>query len=338
MSVNVSSSGDLADIEISNSSRVPARHDASSSIDQGSADAAFARSRNAATGMALNRGSNNLQNEGDRSSRATDQTASLTQSGRQSSDGLLQVPSDAVNPRPPIGTAVWDWDADLDLIGESNNYYYEPQGELLQVEQREHGQSRNEFSIPHAVAGSRGQRPTADEEGFIVPQRPNTTAQSLAGNKRKSSSEASGSGKQPEPKRSSRMMSETTEGETPPSDTVSAPSNTLPPRMRSQTDTTESRGRPDLSSFAGGRPGHGPSGLRRTLTEPTIPMVLPARKVFPIQIGDKLFRLSGASISSDGKHCLHKPFSQSILTLQEPLPISHNSSKSSYGRMRALIV
>lgn len=28
---------------------------------------------------------------------------------------------------------------------------------------------------------------------------------------------------------------------------------------------------------------------------------LPARKVFPIQIGDKLFRLSGASISSDGK-------------------------------------
>lgn len=30
-------------------------------------------------------------------------------------------------------------------------------------------------------------------------------------------------------------------------------------------------------------------------------MVLPARKVFPIQIGDKLFRLSGASISSDGK-------------------------------------
>jgi len=30
-------------------------------------------------------------------------------------------------------------------------------------------------------------------------------------------------------------------------------------------------------------------------------MALPARKVFPIQIGDKLFRLSGASISSDGK-------------------------------------
>jgi hypothetical protein len=34
---------------------------------------------------------------------------------------------------------------------------------------------------------------------------------------------------------------------------------------------------------------------------PPTHMALPARKVFPIQIGDKLFRLSGASISSDGK-------------------------------------
>lgn len=33
-------------------------------------------------------------------------------------------------------------------------------------------------------------------------------------------------------------------------------------------------------------------------------LALPARKVFPIQIGDKLFRLSGASISSDGESSL----------------------------------
>lgn len=33
----------------------------------------------------------------------------------------------------------------------------------------------------------------------------------------------------------------------------------------------------------------------------TTHLPLPARKVFPIQIGDKLFRLSGASISSDGE-------------------------------------
>ena len=37
------------------------------------------------------------------------------------------------------------------------------------------------------------------------------------------------------------------------------------------------------------------------VSAPPTYMALPARKVFPIQIGDKLFRLSGASINSDGK-------------------------------------
>lgn len=31
-----------------------------------------------------------------------------------------------------------------------------------------------------------------------------------------------------------------------------------------------------------------------------IPLILPHERVFPIQIGSELFRLSGASISSDG--------------------------------------
>ena len=44
----------------------------------------------------------------------------------------------------------------------------------------------------------------------------------------------------------------------------------------------------------------------RGLEDPSIPMVLPPRKVFPIQVGDKLFQLSGASISSDGE-CSPKP-------------------------------
>jgi len=35
-----------------------------------------------------------------------------------------------------------------------------------------------------------------------------------------------------------------------------------------------------------------------------IPKILPHERVFPIQIGSELFKLSGASISSDGKsHC-----------------------------------
>lgn len=35
-----------------------------------------------------------------------------------------------------------------------------------------------------------------------------------------------------------------------------------------------------------------------------IPHILPHERVFPIQIGSELFRLSGASISSDGMYLL----------------------------------
>ena len=311
MPVNVSSGETLADIDISTSSRLSSRQDASSSIEQSAAAAAFAQSRNAPNQMAVNRKQPNLQNEGDRTQRTTEHTGSLTQSGRQSSEGLLQIPSNSVAPRPPLTTAVWDWDTDLNIVDDTNNYFYEPQGELLQAEQKEHNQSRDEFSIPHAVAGSgvkwNVQGPEADDEGFVVPQRPSTIPQTLAGSKRKSLSETSAGSKQPDPKRSSRVMSDTTEGGSPPTESASSSSNPRPTagpagRLRSQTDATESRARSDFPGLAGGRPGHGPTGLRRTLTNPAIPMVLPARKVFPIQIGNKLFRLSGASISSDGKH------------------------------------
>ena len=55
--------------------------------------------------------------------------------------------------------------------------------------------------------------------------------------------------------------------------------------------------------------GTGPQGRvidvstpRKIQDAPSGPDMLPAGKVFPIQIGSELFRLSGASLSSDGKH------------------------------------
>lgn len=44
------------------------------------------------------------------------------------------------------------------------------------------------------------------------------------------------------------------------------------------------------------------SSARKMNTD--IPDILPHERVFPIQIGSELFRLSGASISSDGKYFL----------------------------------
>ncbi|KAI9863301.1 MAG: hypothetical protein M1813_003743 [Trichoglossum hirsutum] len=49
--------------------------------------------------------------------------------------------------------------------------------------------------------------------------------------------------------------------------------------------------------------GRTPSIMRTTRAQsfPEIPKILPHEKVFPVQIGSELFRLSGASISSDGQ-------------------------------------
>ncbi|KAF2216189.1 hypothetical protein CERZMDRAFT_33612 [Cercospora zeae-maydis SCOH1-5] len=56
-------------------------------------------------------------------------------------------------------------------------------------------------------------------------------------------------------------------------------------------------------------------------TDPNkIPTLLPARKVFPIQIGDQLFRLSGASISSDAPSYISQFFSAQIATKPDAEP------------------
>lgn len=295
MPVKVSSSEHAADIRLSN------RQDVSSGIESVGAATASAHHRNVPNQMASHKEQTDPHNESDRCRPPTERTGTLTQTGKQKQkqNDYSQIPPRNAGHKPPSSTAVWDWEPDFDHLDEPNTYYYEPQGELLRVEQHEHSQSRDEFSIPHAVEGTgitvNVDPPVADEEGFVVPQRPSSTnAAARAGNKRKSS-EGGGSRSRPDPKRPSRAMSDATEGASPPTENASTSSHvrTQPGsagRLRSQTDVSDAR-------FAGGRPGLG----RRTLTDPSIPMVLPARKVFPIQIGDKLFRLSGASISSDGE-------------------------------------
>lgn len=304
MPVKVSSGGNLADIHISNSSRLSNRQDASSSVDGGASGTASAHNRNVPNQMASNRDQGDLSSESDRIHPPTDSPSALIQIGKQKQVDYLQIPSKDAGHKPPSTTAVWDWETGLDFIDDTNDYYYEPQGELLRAEQFDHSQPRDEFSIPHAVESTgitvNVDPPVADEEGFLVPPRPSSSVQGLAGSKRKSSTEGGG-GKQPEPKRASRAMSDTTEGASPPTESASTSSGARPQagpasRLRSHTDVSEARP-------AAGRPGVG----RRTLTDPSTPMVLPARKVFPIQIGDKLFRLSGASISSDGKSATWPP-------------------------------
>ena len=59
------------------------------------------------------------------------------------------------------------------------------------------------------------------------------------------------------------------------------------------------RGAANFQSTRGAAPGRANMGTRDPSGHP--PSILPPEKVFPIQIGSDLFRLSGASISSDGE-------------------------------------
>ena len=237
--------------------------------------------------------------------------AATSRNGRQDSqDDILHIPSDDGIARRPTETSAWDWDTPLESIGESSSYYYEPQGELLHEAREQHSFSK-EFSIPQAVASphvhwSQSTSSSGPKGQFVTPVSTLGRQSSIAGNKRKSTSDREDTSKQPDSKRASRLMSESGED-------LMSPEEDRPPvhatrsqsgastRPRTATQSSENRSRPALTNVEAVSLQGATSGPRRTLEDPSIPMVLPARKVFPIQIGDKLFRLSGASISSDGE-------------------------------------
>ncbi|TKA73575.1 hypothetical protein B0A55_07915 [Friedmanniomyces simplex] len=252
----------------------------------------------------------------------------LSQAGSHghAEDHLLQIQDAAASPRG-VERSIWDWDTPLDTIGESATYYYEPQGELQQ-EHRELGRSSTEFSIPHSIGSVDGTWKLANSEtigdstnGLALPKRPSTVVRPTAGVKRKLTveQEPSVGNRTSDPKRPSRRMSDGGDDETPsPMDPrlpvqFTRPQSTQSARGRSATDSAESRPRQSGADTEGSRAGpSSTTGSRRPATEPPAPMVLPARKVFPIQIGDKLFRLSGASISSDAPSYFSQFFEEQL--------------------------
>lgn len=180
----------------------------------------------------------------------------------------------------PVDAAVWDWQAPVfaaptqpESSGPSSTYFYEPQGELLLHEATGPvGARADEFNIPGPVASptsTRKQPPINPLEALIASNSISSDSSVRIGAKRKSAPD----------------LYET--------------AGKRPALDMGETDRTTNR--------ADAQGGKIPSVTdRRTLpashpSASAAPLVLPARKVFPIQIGDKLFRLSGASISSDGK-------------------------------------
>lgn len=206
-------------------------------------------------------------------------------------------------PGRTIETSIWDWDAPSAPARDTPGHYYEPQGELIQ-EQRYDRPPRFDFTIPCPVGRSAGTWPISSKSDDWNEARGSRVSTAIsAGVKRKSAADQAG-------RRASRTLSGTVEEERPSVDVRSPVHYTrsqamASPRLKSGTNVTDDsleeqdiEADPSQSSLVS----ESGAELRRTQTEPELSMVLPARKVFPIQIGDRLFRLSGASISSDGEH------------------------------------
>lgn len=234
----------------------------------------------------------------------------------------------------PGGPLVWDWNSSIEFPDFAN--HYEPQGELVQ-ELENPNVPANDFSLPLPVtnAGSSYQpaqqiqtpNSTSAQNPLSPPPKPPTRPAVQTGMKRKAESEpnsavsqaVSFSGEaQPNPaKRPNKSRSSSSASITSPAVATSADarrSSTGMTQITTAVASTETA--PQTNSTTNNEQqkkaskGTGPQGRvidfskpRRIVESPGGADHLPAGKVFPIQIGSELFRLSGASLSSDGMHC-----------------------------------
>jgi hypothetical protein len=271
----------------------------------------------------------------------------------------------AFNPSMPLG---WDWTNSLDFSEFTTQY--EPQGEL--VEELQHAVTTNDFSIPLPVttADANFNRPghasavttpnlLLAHNPLLPPPKPPQRPVVQTGMKRKAESEpdsavsqTASNATEAQPNQSKRQnksrqssttslpspviadVSETRQSPTTQTPVARAPSE---PKPQANTDVAHK----DRSK------GTGPQGRvidvskpRRVITSPgNLDNVLPASKVFPIQIGSELFRLSGASISSDGKHNSDYVWARiSKLRLLEHPHTSRISFANSYTTMAVALV
>ncbi|RDI83036.1 hypothetical protein Vi05172_g6938 [Venturia inaequalis] len=226
---------------------------------------------------------------------------------------------------PPGGPLVWDWNTSMQF-GDLTTFY-EPQGELSQELQAQLP-TTNEFSNPIPVrtpsaselGNSSGMNSTFVTQTFAAPAAPRgeslESMNTRAGMKRKASDAPQNAQDPSPPKRTS--VSKQPE-----------PQSARATRGRAQEQGTDNSQDGDMSNPSQGgedneRIKASSSKLKETVdfakerriaeTSAKLTTVLPAGKVFPIQIaGSELFRLSGASISSDAPSYFSHYFGEQLI-------------------------
>lgn len=218
----------------------------------------------------------------------------------------------------------WDWGGAMDFSEFTNNY--EPQGELIQ-EPRNQGVSANDFNIAHLASTSesayrsshqpQGAAPGA-QKPFSPPPRPPQRPAIQTGMKRKAESEPSSAVSQSAsvttenpPKRPNQSRTSSTVSPPPALTDASMTQITVASAAAEHAPHSTQQGHNEAQRRNEQNKGTGPQGRVIDVSKPRRVVeshggsdTLPAGKVFPIQIGSELFRLSGASISSDGKQTL----------------------------------
>lgn len=232
----------------------------------------------------------------------------------------------------PSSQLGWDWTNSIDFSDFTNQY--EPQGELVQELQNQTAPT-NDFSIPLPITNttpafqsqqsqqhppSTNPTPPAPQNPLSPPPRPPQQRPVVqTGMKRKVDSEPNSAVSQSAsiatenpPKRHNKSRQSSDASITSPVITATAEARTASMTQvsaASLASESASQGNTDVARRKEQSKGTGPQGRvidvskpRKVVEAPGGPDVLPSGKVFPIQIGSELFRLSGASISSDGKH------------------------------------
>jgi hypothetical protein len=277
-----------------------------------------------------------------------------------------QFPAFNFSSSAPAG---WDWTSSLDFADFTT--HYEPQGELAQEFQSQTNPT-NDFSIPLPVTTadsaypafqqppSASSTPNATQAQIPLsppppPPRPQQQQQQKqqrpaiqTGMKRKLDSEPSSAvsqtgataaenpAKRPNKSRQSSDASAT-------SPTIPTARAAAPPAPSEAGPQSASRENTQIERRKEQSKGTGPQGRvidvstpRKIQDSPEGLDMLPAGKVFPIQIGSELFRLSGASLSSDGKHMPkakqgHKAGQLRLLEHPHTFPISSAGSYTTMG-------
>lgn len=266
----------------------------------------------------------------------------------------------------PSAALGWDWSNSIDFAEFTNQY--EPQGEL--VGEIQQPLDANDFSIPLPVTtvDSVYQTPHASnvvtpnagnaQNPLSPPPKPPQRPVVQTGMKRKAESEPDSAVSQTtsaHPESQQNLAKR-------PNKSRQSSTNSLPsPVVAASTETRQSpmaqtvvahsapetaQGNLEVARRKDQSKGTGPQGRvidvskpRRVVESPGGSDILPAGKVFPIQIGSELFRLSGASISSDGKHSpCDRVFQSCQLRLLEHPHISRISSANSFTTTAVVLV